>query len=197
MKRIIKLKALLCLCFVWLSAINIARSQLTNESFESYCGSTIWLTPSSGGTSCETVANNCVSGWYRSHGTPQLWSGGAQDGNNYMAMWNAQTYGEGVFTYKNFANGKSYRICMWISNNNAPGEVMVRLAKNLTQRSDVSGDCGEVYPSLSNSQIVYQKSLIWSTWTRVTFDFTANDDYSQFWIYPNASSTSAAWIYII
>lgn len=189
------------------------KAQLTNQSFESFCGSTIWLTPSAG-ISCETVVNNCVTGWYRSHGTPQLWSnpitpglnlpaGNTPAGNNFMAMWSVKDYygahfGEGIFTYKNFTSGKNYRVCVWVNNNINDGDIVIRLAKNLAQQSNTNGNCGDNIPSTANTQIVFQQQLAWSSaWTKITFDFVANDDYSQFWVYPlGPAGGAAAWLFI-
>ncbi len=211
---VLKRKILLGLLGSFLIAFQ-GKAQLTNQSFESFCGSTVFLTPPiSSSLSCETFTNTCVSGWYRSHGTPQLWSnpiivgtntppGNTPAGNNFMAMWGKEDYpsghyGEGIFTNKNFIKDRSYRVCMWVSNYGNDGDIVVRLAKNLALRSNTNGDCGENIPSTSNTQVAYQTQVAWSSaWTKITFDFTANDDYSQFWVYPYGTSKSAeVWLFV-
>lgn len=192
------------------------KAQLTNQSFESFCGSTVFLTPTDPSyLSCETFTNTCVTGWYRSHGTPQLWSnpitpgpevpvGNTPAGNNLMAMWNKRDYpsgrsGEGIFTYKNFIKDRNYRVCLWVNNNINDGDIVIRLAKNLALRSNTNGDCGESIPSTANTQVIFQQQLAWSSaWTKITFDFTADDDYSQFWIYPLGPSdySQVAWLFV-
>lgn len=107
-------------------------------------------------------------------------------------------YGEGIFTYKSFTKDRSYRVCMWVSNYGNDGDIMVRLGKSLSQRSNTNGDCGENIPGLANTQLVYQKQVAWSSaWTKITFDFTANNDYTQFWVYPyGTSQVNDFWLFV-
>lgn len=189
MKRIIKWKVLLSLCCIWLAADT--KAQLINESFESWCG-TVITSPSG---SCETFANACMPGWQRSHGSPQVNTSGAPDGNNFVQMWsNNMGSGEGIFASYNFTTGKQYKVCMWVRNDFNLGRLVVRAANGIVAPPDWGVTCAGSVPGVG-FEAMYDVPLIWNTgWTRITFDYTPGANYTQFWVFPLSSTGDVVWL---
>lgn len=197
MIRIKKWSTWLCLCLGLVGIRYDAEAQLTNPSFETYCGSTIG--------SCPTFTNTCVPGWYRSHGSPQIITSGGADGNNYAAMWSKfNTYGannslqsEGVFAYHQFHKYRSYRVCFWVRNDVNIGALVIWIANGIPQLGDNQGGCGQTEPNV-NHQTVFSQTPSWSGgWTKVTFSFTASEYFEQILFFPyNGSESTTLWVNI-
>lgn len=136
---------------------------------------------------------NCCPNWHRSHGTARVVT---SSGTNYCYMAYSTTSnntGEGVFYNYNFVQGRSYRLCIdaktiyFNCNQPAPG-IVIRAANGVPETSsDGSVSCFEAIPNPTNSQVILTDNTTYSNWTEITVTFTANANYSQLWIYPQAT----------
>lgn len=127
---------------------------------------------------------NTINAWYISHGTPSIWSG-APSGNGYgVWMWSYNARGEGIFTCYSFKKGRRYEICFWVMNTSpvTAGNLMVFAANGLAAVTPVG--FGGPVPVPASSQLISSSFVHSPFWTQVTYVFTPNDDYNQFWIYP-------------
>ncbi len=135
----------------------------------------------------------CCPNWHRSHGTARVETSGA---SNYCLMVYSTTdnsRGEGVFYDYNFVQGRSYRLCFdaraihFSCSQPAPG-IVIRAANGVPETSsDGSASCFEAIPNPTNSQVILTDNSSYSNWTQITVTFTANANYSQLWIYPQAT----------
>jgi len=154
---------------------------------------------------CATWTDNCGAGWTRSHGTPQMmpytdYSGKIPVTSFYAYMWSANqgSSGEGMFynTSGQFLANHSYSVMIRLSAAGGNGSVLVYAANGLTQ-SPLTG-CGNTIPNITNKQLIGTYSGLTSNqWVNVSFTFVANANYSQLWIYPQASTATQYDSYIM
>ena len=152
--------------------------QLTNGNFQN---------GTSGG---DAFRQGMVPNWTQSHGSPSL-SGGTQ----FAWMWSYDMLndgvpnGEGILANFNFVQGQSYQISYSIRTrdygittirNNAMVNI---LAANGVQSTNASAPV----PTATSSQGISINGFTAfqdNVWTNVNVCFTADNNYSQFWIYP-------------
>ena len=123
-----------------------------------------------------------VPGWSSSHGTPTLFGMGT---SYRMWMWSHSGMGEGIFADATFTKNTHYHASMWVRTNpeTHPGSFYVKLANGLHQSTSLKP------PSVASQQTVYTGGMVFTNATVVTFNFTADADFSQLWIYPNWTGT--------
>ena len=139
-----------------------ASSLLTNPSFDTLNGAS---TGFSGGN---------VVGWAQSHGVPTLPGRG-------VWMWASNVEGSGVVTNASFTSGVQYRVTMWVQTHNPNGTINVHIANGVPYGTTTSA----AFPfSVWSKQSVYYNTLVFTAAQDITFDFTANANYSQMWFYP-------------
>jgi hypothetical protein len=145
-----------------------------NYSFESLSGTNYGFAFSSGQ----------VSGWKQSHGTPSISGGATGQGSRSAWMWSYSGRGEGIVSNVSVQAGKRYKLRFWVRTNNPDGQFYVKFANNVPSGTSTSS----TIPSVSSQQTVYTSGLSFGSWTEKTVYFTANNNYSQLWIYPYLGS---------
>jgi PKD repeat protein len=127
-----------------------------------------------------------IPGWYVSFGTPSIWSTAPGNPGNALWMWAYSGPGEGIFTCFNFQPGKTYKVCMMVKNTNIQtgGSLMVVAANGLTRSGGLSS---------TSQQVINGNPHHDPNWVQVSYEFTANQAYSQLSIYPYWSGTPGAW----
>jgi hypothetical protein len=165
---------------------------LTNSNFASFCDTLSGPCPTFNNPS-HTDGTSCLNNWYRSHGTPQVFTGPHGEFHS-VYMWArvsaGQLVGEGIFAKYNFLKNHAYIIKVGVQVPAATGSFRIYAATGLTEPASPS--CayqappsptheqfiGEVFPTVNADYIIYSLS------------FVANDNYSQLLIYPSTTSTS-------
>lgn len=151
------------------------------------------LTMSAAGNMNSTVPTN-VNGWYVSHGSPSTGSPAPGGGSNGIWMWSYSGGGEGIYSCYRFVKDRTYRICFWVQNTrncwNNPGNLMVYAANGLTGNGP--GSTSIAVPA--SSQLISNSFTYSGSWVQVSYTFTANDNYSQLWIYPYRSGPSIDYL---
>jgi hypothetical protein len=186
---------------------------LTNGNFSGACTSTITLV---GGT-CPTWTDACGLGWVRSNGSPQMqpYSGSTPDGTYssfYAYMYSfktgngsSDTIGEGMFTPFTFSANTWYDVKIdFVTYLNAGvtpltlngyGYLMCYAANGLTQHTlDYCEDAvprggGIAIQSIGAYSGLTPPPVVANGVNSQGFTFQANASFSQFWIYPYATST--------
>lgn len=170
---------------------------IPNGSFEANCGTN---------NSCSTIAPNCVTDWFVSHGSPQLISGVPSfDGTASMRMWAKKISieeGEGIGVNLNskLVKDKRYILCFAYRTHTdvpmSPVNIRVRLVNSLTDNPACPGGMGGggVVPSVSPMQEIYTTTFSvgtgWTVWTTVSTYFTANSNYSQMIVFPQTNQSN-------
>lgn len=136
--------------------------------------------------SCYVLKNGCVSNWYVSHGSPQVF-GSNGDATNYALMWNIDPgNGEGMFTNYNFIGNRTYIITLRVSSYASvaeTGRFRLYAANNLVDAPICGG--GASIPSNSTNQKIFDQAFAANeNWTPFTYSFTPTSNFSQFWMYP-------------
>lgn len=137
---------------------------------------------------CSTWSGDC-SGWYRSHGTPQIlsYSGTTPKGGKitsyYAFMWATSTVGEGMYTAFTFQAHHSYDVRVSININGGNGNMELYAANGLTMH-DNDGCINDAVASISSKQEIKHYPGAFTGTVDRTFSFTADNDYTQLWVYP-------------
>lgn len=144
------------------------------------------------GIACPSWNGSC-GGWVKSHGTPILGTVTLTDPTTGITapfgeifMFGGATEGEGMFRAYPFQSGQSYDVrLVFISTSTNPGEVNIFAANGLTEHT--LGSCSNGVPVVPKQQIGPYSGNTNGVKTDVTFSFTANNNYSQLWIYPDGT----------
>ena len=180
--------------FMILSGDVYSQKCLANGRFATACSAQQGSCP----TWTSATSNDCGAGWKRSHGTPQMkyftstTDKGVRLDGFYAYMWSVNSgglWGEGMFTPYTFQAHHNYDVQIQFvatpSSNGGNGSVLVYAANGLTEHN--YDGCTDNIPSISSKQLIGQYNGINTQLTTVTFSFTADNNYSQIWIYPTAS----------
>ncbi|OJU77735.1 MAG: hypothetical protein BGO09_03115 [Bacteroidetes bacterium 47-18] len=135
-----------------------------------------------------TSATSTVNGWYVSHGTPTVMlETSVGRAPTVIWMWSYSSTGEGIFTCYRFLKDKRYRVCLDVRNTNLQngGNLLVRAANNLTV-----GSYGNITPP--DMQLISNSFTYSSSWTTVTYDFTADDDYNFLQLLPFRTGSASS-----
>lgn len=135
-----------------------------------------------------TSAATTVNGWYVSHGTPTVsMETSVGRAPTVIWMWSYSSRGEGIFTCYRFQKGKRYRVCLDVRNTNMQngGNLLVRAANDLTINS-----ASNINPP--NMQLIDGSFTHSSSWTTVSYDFVANDDYNFLQILPFRTGSASS-----
>jgi len=182
-----RLNPLIGLCALLLPLIT--QAQLPNGDFETNCGG------NSGG--CPTFSSGCIPGWFVSHGTPQLLTGGGFGGTNAsVLMWSHANVGEGIGVDLDapLISGEQYQLCFAYRTSNpeglSPATIFVRLTNGLAYSS---GGCGDPVP-FALSQQIHTISILPGTtgWTSASITFTPGANYNQVNVYPHTAAVAAS-----
>ena len=168
-KLFIQLIAIVCM-----AVISVDIQAQTNGSFENLTGTNFG----------SAFANNQVTGWQQSHGTPSIFGGAPGQGQRSAWMWSYSGRGEGIVQNYSFAPGSVYTVTFWVRTNNPDGKFYVQAANNVPNGTTTS----TAFPSVSSKQLIYSSGLVFNNWQKITVTFTPNTTYSQLWIYPYLSS---------
>lgn len=132
--------------------------------------------------------------------------------------YGTETYlgAQGIVNSYNFEKGKTYTICFWAKTDNLPNDKFYLYAANGVVSDVAFRHCFEqnvgtthltddVYKHLFSFGAITKQKITQAggtdfamnffangnpEWRRVQLDFTAGDDYSQLWIYPDVHPTS-------
>jgi hypothetical protein len=174
----------ICISLLLVVAANGSVSgQCQNIAFNPTCSTVVG--------SCPTWAPQCGNGWFRSNGTPQFFTytylgkGNVTVTGYYLYMWSAGGSGEGAFTSFNFTPHQTMEFKVRVNTADGPGNLFFYAANGLS--ASTSSACGEAIPSVQK-QLIGQVSGANGAWTDYTFEFTPNSNYTQLWIYPEATS---------
>ena len=128
--------------------------------------------------------NYALVNWSVSHGTPTQTLGYGNNSIIGMWMWSHSGKGEGLYTKHRFTEGNTYKVSFDIlmdKEAKPSSKFNVQLANGLTARFE---DDTSIPQPASTQPVV---KLIWDdsgSWQTVTVTFTANDNYTQLWLYP-------------
>lgn len=174
---------------VLLFAIIPAKAQnIVNGSFTQFGDPN--CVPNSG--NCSTFTGDCVTNWKRSHGTPQIFQSGS---NYYVWMWSqtdcCSKWGEGVFAGYTFEKNRQYKVLLNIesSGNSNMGTNRLKLfaANGIGEYTGSCNGGGTGLPNITSKQAIGETTISgqWGTpWDDRNFTFTADENYTQLWIYP-------------
>jgi hypothetical protein len=107
-------------------------------------------------------------------------------------MWATSNDGEGMYTAYPFAAHHSYDIRIIFdpyANGNGSGSTFIMAANNIAPMT-IDGSCGSPTPANENVQTIEEYTGTSAYQLDETYSFTANQAYSQIWIYPQGTSTS-------
>jgi len=137
---------------------------------------------------CPTWKGSCPNGWIKSHGSPQIKESGDPKVGNYFYFWNInKDNGEGIFKSFAFSAGTTYSISLILSALETNGKILVYAARGLTEGAE---SCGAAIPGNIQKQLIYEYLPAADDngkWKTVNPGFTANDNYSQIWIYAESN----------
>ena len=187
--------------------VNVAATSVPTAAPEQACESSLLSNPSFEDT-WETAdiygwaGFSDVVDWSASHGQPGLLTNYMSQnyGNNSVRMWSYSGFGSGIVTNTSFTSGVQYRVTMWVHTAyaNDYGTINVRIANGVPSSTTPGliapangariANLSYSLPSVSSAQTVYTNTLVFSRAQDVTFDFTANANYTQMWFYPYHTS---------
>lgn len=123
-----------------------------------------------------------ISGWDISHGSPTVMK------NEGIWMWSytGDTRGEGVYTCYNFIKNHTYRICLEVKCDNLSGSLGYEKGYFFIQATN--GNFNRPVP-VSN-QVIAKWRMTDQQYTRYTYTFTANRNYSKLWLFPYMADPS-------
>lgn len=143
-----------------------------------------------------------VEGWYVSHGTPSVSAPTPPGGDgNSIWMWSYNGMGEGIYTCYNFLEGLTYSVCLWVRNETmqTDGNLIIKAANGLYQSNAYT-----FIPQITSYQVIDDSYDHDTDWTRLMLLFTADQNYSQLWVYPysesqptNPTQQYALWVDLI
>jgi hypothetical protein len=180
------MKAIILVAFLTFSSLCVKAQCLGNEDFATFQGHTVAY------ASCATFVQGNADNWIRSHGTPQIFTD-PNPINNVAYMWSSQSLSEGIFSAFNFQQGMTYNIQVRV---NAVagfngGSFKMYAATGL-QQGALNG-CGGTLPTSTSQQLIAENTDEDLGWTNYQYSFTANSNYSQFWIYPWLTSSGVQY----
>lgn len=180
-----------------IASINESTAQQcnVNQEFAEYCGTQITFNDGS-----PSFSDDCVNGWLRSHGSPQILPG-SPPYKNVAFMWahgynGTRCKGEGIYAPYNFQPGLSYKITIQYKagfrnpTGSLPhGEVRLVAAQNIDRPN--RWEVTNLLPvSAEREQRIATMVEPNSPWKSASFIFTPNNSYNQFWIHPFTLSGS-------
>lgn len=184
------------LMVLWLIAMhNTAKAQIVpNGSFENFCGAH--------DLTCFVITPTCTPGWFASHGSPnlELYLGlTGFNGTEEVIMTCTQNNlsdGLGSNLTKTLVKGKQYSLCFAYCSSdphtgvNYPANLTVKLTNGLSHNPGCSarGNAPVTSPmqQVLNMTFTIVPGANWSAWQTVSVNFTADNDYTQFIIYPSS-----------
>ncbi len=127
----------------------------------------------------------CVPNWIQSHGSPSINS----STNPYAWMWSYSARGEGILANFNFQQGVTYSITCRIRTRDYNIQTIRdnALLNIMAANGIVSQTSSSPIPTPTSSQNIISNLFNNYTnlvWTNITTTFTADANYSQFWVHP-------------
>ena len=205
-------KIIITLLFINLHIILIAQINATFNYEESNCPA--WGSDYQG---CHfDSGTDCVNdGWFGNPGTPFLFQEPDNNKNSSVFVglmaekgYENYLYTEGIYINYNFIKDKHYILSYQIRtldfyNNQFHLPLTVdkfyfHITDGLTPVNDEWWETSLV-PNISNMHIQTIETLNnykYSNWTTLTFEFQANDNYSQLWLYPVDDDYDIRWVQI-
>lgn len=140
-----------------------------------------------------STASLMVTDWFVSSGSPSfsnLVPPAAGAGINSIWMWSYNSNGEGIYTCFNFIRGERYRVCHWVTNTNKQreGNLIVRAANNLFPDNSTASP----NRTPSTAQLISSSFTHSPTWTFQSYDFVADNNYSQLQLMPNRTGPASS-----
>jgi hypothetical protein len=91
-----------------------------------------------------------------------------------------------MYTAFAFQAHHSYDVRVFFNTNGGDGSLLVYAANGLTIHADDA--CGDAIPSISSKQLIGQYAGVTNTTVDHTFSFTADNNYTQLWIFPSGTT---------
>jgi PKD repeat protein len=138
-----------------------------------------------------------VPDWYYSHGSPDIYFNQGYNASNafFMVSDGGGTNNEGIFACFNFKKNHTYKVCMWVKNNNGvqAGKLKIKATTGLI---DGMGTSGTIIPTPTTSELISNSYTYSANWTLLQVNYTPNANFNQIWIYPFATGLGSYEVWV-